>query len=118
MSEISLVVLGISGGVHAVASVTDVPQVRLIQWSIKECERKDGRRTRHFIGYDADGREGRVSSSILEFDPERKRARTSSGRVYELEGPAGRNRNADYVWEVWMLLQKAKKDVEIDYEKA
>lgn len=117
MSEISLVVLGIGGGVHSVASVTEVPEVRLIQWSIKECERRDGRRTRHFISYDADGREGRVSSSIVEFDPERKRARTSSGRVYALEGPAGNNRDADFVWEQWMLLQKAKKDVEIECEK-
>lgn len=117
MSEISLVVLGISGGVHAVSSVTDVPEVRLIQWLIKECERRDGQRTRHFIGYDADGREGRVSSSIVEFDPECKRARTSSGRVYALEGPAGHNRDADYVWEQWMLLQKAKNDVEIGCEK-
>lgn len=116
MSEINLVVLGITGGIHQVASVMDEPEISLIQWSIKECDRKDGRRTRHFIGYDTAGREGRVSSSIVEFDPARKRARTGSGRVYELVGPSGHNRDADYVWEKWMLLQKAKNDVEVNTE--
>jgi hypothetical protein len=116
MNEINLVVLGITGGIHQVASVIDEPEIKLTQWSIKECDRKDGRRTRHFIGYDIKGNEGRVSSAIVEFDPARKRARTGSGRVYELVGPSGHHRDADYVWERWMLLQKVKNDVEVTGE--
>lgn len=108
MSDNKLVVFGIIGGIHAVAPVADEPEIRLSNWSIRECERKDGRRTRHLVGYNLKGREGRVSSSISVFDIDHMRVRTDSGRVYELIGKAGMHTDAEYVWEQFMYIQHAK----------
>lgn len=113
MSDIKLVVLGISGGIHTVASVTNEPEIQLSHWSIRECDRKDGRRTRHLVGYNLKGQEGRVSSSIEEFDPDRLRVRTGSGRVYELVGKSGTHSDAEYVWEQFLYLQHAKNAADI-----
>ncbi|MBC7750762.1 MAG: hypothetical protein H7Z73_03450, partial [Candidatus Saccharibacteria bacterium] len=108
MSDIKLVILGITGGIHTVASVEDEPEIILSHWSIRECDRRDGRRTRHLVGYNMAGQEGRVSSAIEEFDPDRLHVRTGSGRVYELVGKSGTHVDSDYVWEQFLYLQHAK----------
>lgn len=113
MSDIKLVVLGITGGIHAVASVADEPEIQLSHWSIRECDRKDGRRSRHLVGYNIAGCEGRVSSSIGELDPKRLRVRTGSGRAYELVGKAGKHIDAGYVWEHFLYLQHAKNAMDV-----
>lgn len=113
MSDIKLVILGITGGIHTVASVEDEPEIILSHWSIRECDRKDGRRTRHLVGYNLNGQEGRVSSSIEEFDTDRLRVRTGSGRVYELVGRAGAHTDAEYVWEQFLYLQHAKNAADV-----
>lgn len=60
----------------------------------------DGRRTRHLVGR-ADW-EGRVCSEIVKFDTQDLRATTKSGRVYKLEGPPGRDLDAEYVFGIWL----------------
>ncbi len=83
-----------------VASVADEPELRLISWSI----RQDTTGARYFVGVRADDYTGRVSTRIVEFDPETRRGRTASGRIYELLGPPGVDREAEYVWDRVVFL--------------
>jgi tricorn protease-like protein len=83
-----------------VANVQDNPSVRLSSWTIRELP--DG--NRHFVGYNARHFEGRASTKIVEFDFVKMRGRTNSGRVYQLDGPAGMNSDAEYVWSAWCRI--------------
>lgn len=85
------------------ASIEVVPEIRMARWSIYEVVCLDGspERTRHFVGYNLTEREGRVSSSIVEFDPNTKCGRTSSGRVYQLAGSPGYDSDAEYTFARW-----------------
>ncbi len=76
------------------ASVREEPEIQLRNWDIKE----DTAGRRYFVGSRVDDGTGRVSTAIVEFDAERRRGRTESGRVYELHGPRGRSSNGEYVW--------------------
>jgi hypothetical protein len=58
--------------------------------------------SRHLVGYVHQNREGRVSSSIVEFDLARLVCRTSTGRTYGLIGEPGWNGDARYVLGRWM----------------
>ena len=91
----------ITGGVWSVAPVAEEPEVRLRHWSIREIFPE---RTRHFVGWSQAGREGRVSSAIVTFDPSTRRGVTERGRIYELIGPPGTHPDAEYVWGRWMQL--------------
>lgn len=116
MSEnLKITVLSITGGVHALPDVDVEPSVSLIQWSIRECDRADGTRTQHLVGYDTYGREGRVSSTIVELNVDSRTARTKSGRVYSLKGDPGQHSDAEYVWQTWLYLQKAKNDQDVTH---
>jgi hypothetical protein len=96
--------IAMPSSIWQVSEVRDQPEVTLIEWSIREIH---PRGTRHFVGYHPSGREGRVSSAILEFDPVSRQGRTKSGRVYLLFGAPGLNQNAEYVWENWRHIQGA-----------
>lgn len=114
MSEnLKIAVLEITGGVHALPCVEIEPEVSLIYWSIRERDRTDGTRTRHLVGYDTYGREGRVSSTIVELNLGARTAKTKSGRIYSLNGDPGKNSDAEYVWQTWLYLQKAKNDIDV-----
>ena len=106
-------IVGITGGMHTVASVAEEPEIQLSVWSIRECDRRDGRRTRHLVGYNIAGQEGRISSYIEEFDPDRLRVRTGSGRVYELLGKSGTHVDSEYVWEQFLYMQHAENPMDI-----
>ena len=56
----------------------------------------------HLCGYNPDGREGRVSSRIMEIDRDKRSVKTRSGRIYELHGESGVDGDADYVLRVWL----------------
>ena len=78
------------------ASVEQEPETRLTSWRVMEVDGKDI----HFVGYAS--YEGRVCSAVQTYDPTNKRGITRSGRVYELLGSSGYNRDAMYVWSRWM----------------
>ena len=80
------------------ASVAEVPTVQLVNWTIKQ----DTAGLRYFVGTEV-GAVGRVSTAIVEFDAERRRGRTQSGRVYELLGSPGRSRDGEYVWSIYKV---------------
>ncbi len=79
------------------APVDAQPEMHLLRWQVFETDHAG----RHFIGWSQEERSGRVSSAILEYDPLQKRGKTLSGRIYQLEGPPGRDEDALYVWEHW-----------------
>lgn len=84
--------------------VTDPPHLTLIWWRIFETERGE----RHFVGYCLENEEGCVSSAIERFDAATGRGITRSGRVYELDGPASQDLDAEYVWAVWAGLNQVQ----------
>lgn len=100
----------ITGGIWRTRPVTEEPNLRLRAWSIRRVK-KDGHC--HFVGYNDAFQEGRVSSHIVEFDPERLRGVTRSGRVYQLSpGMAGTNGDAEYVWSRWCAINGVTNDEE------
>jgi hypothetical protein len=69
--------------------------VELERWSVRRFA--DG--TQHFVGFCLESRDGRVSTKIVELDPE-----SHTGKNREL-GPAGRDGDAEWVWgRVWRIL--------------
>jgi hypothetical protein len=79
---------------------SELPRIPLSRWRVFETE--DG--SRHFVGVDMFDRSGRVSSSIVTFDPVTMQGTTQTGRIYELVGRKGSSLNVDYVWMRWCEL--------------
>jgi hypothetical protein len=113
MSEINLV---ITGGIRLTTPVSDEPGISLTDWAIKDCEFPDGTRAKHLVGFDIANREGRVSSEIVSIDNVKMHAITSTGRVYALVGPAGKNRDAEYVWGRWKQIYQVTDEVNVSVE--
>jgi len=66
--------------------------------------------TAHLVGWSVETTKGRVSSAVEMLDPQRRLARTRSGRVYELRHGPGLNGDAFSTWCQW----KADHGVEVD----
>ena len=71
--------------VRDAASIADEPSEHLAHWRIVMMPNGE----RHFCGIRQNGTTVRVSSAIVEYWPALQRGITQSGRVYQLEGPAG-----------------------------
>lgn len=76
------------------SSVEDEPHIRIREWDI----RKDVEGNCYFVGVRSDDGWLRTSTPIVEFDVERRRGRTESGRVYELIGPPGLSERGEHLW--------------------
>ncbi|KAA0894254.1 hypothetical protein [Oryzomonas rubra] len=78
------------------------PEIVLTDWTVYEVSSNlwPGR-TRHFVGFSVMGREGRVSSAIVQFDADKMAGVTESGRVYLLKGAQGGHPDGLYVWGLW-----------------
>ena len=89
------------------ADVTQEPETRLQQWQVYQvwANASYPKDSIHFVGHTGGYHgEGRVCSAVQTYDKERHRGVTKSGRVYELVGHPGHNRDADYVWNRWLGL--------------
>ena len=75
----------------------------LVAWMVVEVpfDGPDKPWTRHLIGWRVEGGRGQVSSPVAALDPVRRRARTRSGRVYELRHGPGLNGDAFTTWCRW-----------------
>lgn len=104
----------IHGGVWKVLSKKDQPYLNLVRWRVYETDGIE----RHLVGYSNENREGRVSSKIMSFDFKNKCGTTRSGRRYKLEGNAGNDRDAAYVWSMWCERNNIDKvrDVTEEYK--
>ena len=94
--------------IYRVANVSDEPWITLAQWSIRRATANESvEGNNYFVGRNLSTDEGRVSTPIIEFDPMTRTGVTRSGRRYRLVGRAGRNGDADYVWDriasVWAI---------------
>ena len=97
--DLQLVGMLITGGVWATRPVDQEPSITLTDWMIIETVEPEP--SRHFVGYNFAGREGRVSSPIVTFDAATMRGVTHTGRVYQLQGTPGLNGDAQYVLGRW-----------------
>jgi ATP-dependent Lon protease len=103
--------------VFGVAPVHQEPEETLSRWSVREARFDDvNDHSRHLVGYVARKGKGRVSSAIQSFDREKMRITTSSGRVYQLEGPPGFDPDAEYVWAHWKALNQVRDERDVTQE--
>ena len=98
-----------------VAPITQEPDIELTQWQIMELPNGD----RHFVGYNARGWEGRVSSKVVTFDNDSVIGITESNRNYKLAGKPGFNRDASYVWNQWRRINGVEEfeDISEQFKK-
>lgn len=66
---------------------------------------------RHLVGYNRSDAEGRVSSALDTFDPDRLIGRTRSGRIYQLVGEPSWDADAAYVLDRWSAINKVDPGV-------
>lgn len=94
--------------------VSDQPCIYLIRWCVMETEKG----TRHFVGYNSENREGRVSTPIETFDPATARGVTQSGRIYQLVGPPGHDPDAEWVWTMYSSAKLKSREVTGEFVEA
>lgn len=105
------ITLEILGGVHRVAPVSLEPVTVMSAWRLQQVNWDSGERTRHLVG--RANREGRVCSDIRQFDLSTMTATTRSGRRYQLVGPPGFDRDAQYVFNVWLGYQEPGRAIDM-----
>jgi hypothetical protein len=95
---------GLDETVHPVRPPEEVPVVWLSTWQVFELPSG----SRHAWGRDEAAGEGRVSSLLSEFRPRTASLRSISGRWYRLVGPPRVDLDGEYVWQMWLSLQRLK----------
>lgn len=102
---------GVCSTLWRVAPIDEEPEIVLKNWTVFEVTTELWpEKTRHFVGYDASGREGEVSSAIVKFDSEKAVGMTKSGRIYQLQGSQGSGSSDGlYVWHFWCLRNDITK---------
>ena len=101
-SELAKLLRNVRGGIWTV----EPGDVVLEHWRVFKLP--DG--TAHFVGFNTVEVEGRVSSSIRDFDFVTMTGHTKNGRGYTLAGPSGYDDDAFYVLESWLLLNNISLD--------
>lgn len=116
-AEFPELALLLSGGIWAIESIEQTPEVMLDSWQCFELQRL-GRpgRTRHFTGTNVRERHGQVSSAICAMDPATRRCTTQSGRVYELGTRNGLTGDGEYTWRQWLLINQATAIIDVTDE--
>jgi ATP-dependent Lon protease len=103
--------------VYGVAPVHEEPEETIMRWSIREARfDASNDQSRHLVGYVARKGKGRATSAIQSFDRDKMRITTSSGRVYQLEGPPGFDPDAEYVWAHWKALNQVREEIDVTQE--
>lgn len=85
----------VAGGIWKAPCISQQPILRLIRWSVRQVESG----SRHLVGFNVADHEGRVSTAIQTLDPTTAQVTTRSGRIYELVGPPGCDKDAEWVWQ-------------------
>jgi hypothetical protein len=75
--------------IYTVLGLDQQPVLHLALWRVMEITNVDGSLDRHFIGFNLESHDGRVSSKITEYDVLAMTGKTHSGRIYELYGEPG-----------------------------
>lgn len=90
------------------APAQDEPPTTLCRWHVIRATYSDGVEpcTLHFVGRNAASWCGRVSSPVMDVDAAARRARTRSGRLYQLEGPPGIDAESVFMWRLWAEINR------------
>jgi len=116
-AEFPELALLLSGGIWAIESIEQTPEVVLDSWQCFEVQLPGlPGRTRHFAGSNARHWHGQVSSAIVAMDPATRRCTTSSGRVYELGESNGLAGNGEYTWRQWLHINQVSDIVDVTDE--
>lgn len=103
--------------IFKVTSVQQEPEAVMTRWAVREARFDDPNdQSRHVVGYVARQGTGRVTSAIQSFDRDHRRITTSSGRIYQLEGPPGFDSDAEYVWAHWKALNQVREETDVTQE--
>lgn len=107
----------ISGGVWAIESIEQTPELMLDSWQCFELQLPGlPGRTRYLAGSNVRHWHGQVSSAIVAIDPATRRCTTKSGRVYELDERNGLTGDGDYTWHQWLRINQATGIVDVTDE--
>lgn len=106
----------IRGSIWSTPPVSAQPVVILQRWRVLEVENQQGEVQRHFVGYNAQDWEGRVSTAIQQFDPVSGQGVTKSGRTYQLMGKPMYDPDGTWVWEHWSRAQKLTNERDVSGE--
>jgi hypothetical protein len=98
--------------------IEQTPAIDVGAWKVYEAEFEDGTKQRHIVGYNLTEQEGRVSSAIIDFDPETYTCTTCKGRKYRLvkNYHCDPNNDAAYVWDFWQRFNKVVNAVDVTRE--
>lgn len=80
--------------------------IPLVRWRIIQ----DETGACFFLGFDEHGQEGRVSSRVIDFDPDHLNGVTERGEFYQLVGDSGRDWDADDALATWCALRMTTID--------
>ena len=96
---------------------TREPIVVLTDWSVYQVPLlgHDADWTRHFVGFSEGLDLPQVSSAIGPFDPQTGIGVATSGRIFQLEGQAGRRPESDRMWARWKLLNQVNEERDITF---
>lgn len=74
----------------------------------------------HLYGLNVESYEGRMSSEVVTFDVAKRVAKTLSGRLYILDGPAGHHPDASWTFHGWSRINQSYDIVDVteDFEAA
>ena len=99
-----------------VPGVDEQPEVTLTNWRVMRLTDREepATSTVYLVGRLVPEWEGRVSSAVLYIDRETMRARTASGRLYELSGSSGFDDDGMYVWNRMLRGRKGLAAVTCD----
>lgn len=95
-----------ASSVESALDVEHEPTSTIERWRYFRVRWSDGRRTRHLVGWAE--YEGRACSAIVAIDLLKWQATTKSGRIYQLKGPAGHDKDASWVWGRWLTITPVK----------
>jgi hypothetical protein len=104
------------GSIWSTPPVSEQPVIVLIRWRVVEVQTKELRIERHFIGYNLEDHEGRVSSAIHKFNAELGQGVTRSGRVYQLMGSPGYDQDGQWVWANWSQINQFSNERDVTAE--
>jgi len=106
----------IRSSIWSTPSVSAQPVIILERWRVLEVDNQQGQVQRHFVGFNVEDCEGRVSTAIQQFDPVTGQGVTKSGRTYKLIGNPGYDSDGAWVWAYWSRVHKLANERDLSGE--
>jgi hypothetical protein len=99
------------------STAAERPTLTMSHWSIWELQLSWlTSRTRHLVGRVVEEGCGKVSSTVVAIDAERRTVTTETGRVYVLQGPPGTDPDAAYTLHGFIRMHGASSETDVTAE--